>query len=359
MNWNLPLVSIVILNYNGSRHLIECIPSVLRTSYPSFDVVVVDNASSDDSLSTLARFSDNRIRIVESKSNLGFAEGNNLGLLNTKGTYIVFLNNDTKVEPNWLVELVNVMESDPVIGAAQSKLLLMNRPSHFDSSGDFIDRFGFPISRAQGCPDLNQYQELEEVFSGRGAALIVRKSALRGGSPFDGEFFLQYEDIDLCWRLRLLGYRIVYVPSSIVYHIGQGTSSPYRVFHARKNAILLLVKNYSLANIARYLPCHILINILELANDILHTDSIAVRTKIGAYAWLLVNLQRIIAKREEVQMSRILSDWNCMRLMLKTKFSECVSFTLALGKAGKNENRINALGNRYLQLGLQEKQNFR
>ena len=149
MNEKLPLVSVIILNYNGKRFLNKCLTSVLNSNYSNVEVILVDNASTDDSIKLVKEsFGHSPVLIiVKNSTNLGFAAGNNVGLSCSKGKYVVFLNNDTVVEPNWLIELVGVMETNAKIGAAQSKLLSLHNKNFFDSAGDFIDYYGIPIRR--------------------------------------------------------------------------------------------------------------------------------------------------------------------------------------------------------------------
>jgi GT2 family glycosyltransferase len=174
------MISIVILNFNGKKFLDECLSSVLKSNYPDFEVIFVDNASTDGSVefvqSNFRGYSN--LRIIRNNRNLGFAEGNNVGAKVAKGEYVVFLNVDTKVDPNWLKELVTAMESDESIGAAQSKLLQFDGRT-IDSAGDFINFYGFGWMRGHGEIDRGQFNKIDEIFSARGAAMIVRKKSFR------------------------------------------------------------------------------------------------------------------------------------------------------------------------------------
>jgi len=254
------LVSIVIVNYNGEIFLKKCLTSVLKTNYPNIEVIVVDNGSTDGSSQLLRSLaSESRIKVIMSKTNLGFAEGNNIGIQLATGDYIVFLNSDTIVEPNWITELINVLESDFTIGAAQSKLLLMDSPSRLDSAGNFSNFYGDTFARGLSEKDEGQYL-CEEIFTCKGASMIIRNKILEKIGAFDSDYFTYYEDTDLCWRIRLAGYKIMFVPASIVYHKGSGSipivgdkSFFFQVYLMKRNRIATLMKNYEIQNLIRYL----------------------------------------------------------------------------------------------------------
>jgi hypothetical protein len=301
---NFPLVSIIILNYNGKKFLEFCLRSVLNTHYPNFEVILVDNASTDDSIKLAKERYGNVpvLIIVKNASNLGFAAGNNVGTSYGKGKYILFLNNDTVVEPNWLIELVSVMESDAKIGAAQSKLLSLADKRTIDSAGDFVDYYGLSFQRGSwGEEDSGQYDRIEEIFSARGAALIVRSEILSEIGAFDADFFLSYEDIDLCWRIRLNGYKIVFVPKSRVYHIGSATaiSSSVNVFHIEKNRLSTLLKNMPIENLAKYNPLTFTLG--EMICDFIFNRPLLLYARIRAILWVLKNFKKIWCKRLLIQ----------------------------------------------------------
>src|SRR3989454_10948858 len=247
---NSPLASVIILNYNGEKYISQCVKSVLKSDYDNFELIIVDNNSSDHSLDIVEReFSDNRIKVIKSDKNLGFAGGNNFGAEHATGKYFILLNIDTIVDPQWLSELVSVMELDDTIGAAQPKLLSLDDKTVFDSAGDYLDFFGNSFRRGGDWyeKDKGQYDSVHEIFSARGAAMITRKEIVEKIGLFDNDYFLDFEDIDFCWRLRLFGFRVVFVPSAIVYHKGRGVSSEnqdMRSFNALKNRFMTMVKNY-------------------------------------------------------------------------------------------------------------------
>jgi GT2 family glycosyltransferase len=339
------------VNYNGSTYIANCLGSVLKSSYDPFEIILVDNASTDDSISIVKElFNDDRIIIVRNSSNLGFAEGNNIGAEYARGGYLVFLNNDTKVEPTWVEELVKVMESDPKIGAAQSKLLMLNHDGRIiDSTGDFLDFYGVAMQRGLGEEDLGQHENVEEVFSARGACMIVRRSVIREVGLFDPDFFMTLEDIDLCWRIRLKGYKVVYVPRSVVYHKGFGTPSNLRAYHGEKNVFLLMIKNYNSFNLMLHLFPHLIITLGILMFDIfVRRNMVLVYEKINVLKWNLLNLQRIITKRRIVQsLIRTIPDTELKKTMLQSNLALYTRYMLEVHRALKDPVRLKKVINWY------------
>lgn len=321
MTW--PMVSIVIVNFNGRNFLSRCLSSVLKTNYPNFEVIIVDNGSTDGSAELVQRcFQYNNIRIIRNSRNLGFAEGNNIGARAAKGEYVVFLNNDTEVDAEWLKELVTVMESDEAIAAAQSKLLSFDRKT-IDSTGDFINFLGMGWMRGRGEEDKGQYDKIGEIFSARGAGMIVRKQILREIGCFDSDFFMICEDVDLGWRIRLNGYKVVFVPKSVVYHFGSGTRKKFEraaesYYYNTRNGISMLIKNYDLKNLFISVTARVL---AELALFLISLPFPSKRSynlsRISAMFWVLLNFRHVWEKRLKVQLMRKVSDKQIKRLMIK------------------------------------------
>lgn len=305
------LVSVIILNYNGAEFLEKCVESVLRTNYPCFEVILVDNASTDGSLKSIIKhFGNNpRLRVLRNDANVGFAEGNNIGLKHAKGSIISLLNNDTEVERNWLEEAVETAESDKEAGIVQSKIFFSFDRDTLESAGAFIDRCGYGFERGF-VKNKMLYNNGDEVFYANGAAVTIKRSALEkvsyvsNGRIFDPDFFFGYEDVDLCWQMRLAGYKTIVAANSVVYHQRSRTTSRRLgklVFHHCKNRIMTLVKNYSLKNLMRYLP---LLIILEFDRALLHLVKRRAEGTLAifkALAWNIENFKSTWRKRLTVQ----------------------------------------------------------
>ena len=340
MNEKLPLVSVIILNYNGKRFLNKCLTSVLNSNYSNVEVILVDNASTDDSIKLVKeRFGHSPVLIIiKNSTNLGFAAGNNVGLSCSKGKYVVFLNNDTVVEPNWLIELVGVMETNAKIGAAQSKLLSLDNKNFFDSAGDFIDYYGIPIRRGSwGEEDTGQYDRIEEIFSARGAATIVRHKLLKEIGAFDDDFYLNYEDIDLCWRIRLNGYKIVFVPKSKVYHAGGASIiSTVGVFYTEKNRITALLKNMSLKYLIKYSP--LTFTFCSAISDVMFKRPLFLHVRIKGVLWVLKDFKKTWCKRLLIQRYIKKIDHRMVNeYMLKTNLKLLFFYFLVRIRAGRKQ----------------------
>jgi len=309
-----PLVSVIVVNYNGKTFLNRCLGSLLKTEYSSFIVILVDNGSSDGSpdLANDEFGHDPKLKIVKNAANLGFAEANNIGMRHAKGKYVVLLNNDTIVDKKWLSELTKVMENDISIAAAQSKLLLMDRPMLYDCAGGFLDHSGGTYARGHFTRDTGQYEKTEEIFTCKGAAMILRRDALRKVGLFDSTYFFYYEETDLCWRIWLAGYKVVFVPTSVIYHKG-GASVPkepsqqifFQVYLLNRNRIMTLLKNYEIRNLFAYLTPWLLLEARIIMSAGLRgyrrSNMLYSLASSKAILWNLRNLRSIWKKRLYVQ----------------------------------------------------------
>jgi GT2 family glycosyltransferase len=258
-----PLVAIVILNWNGRKYLEQFLPSVLATAYDHFQVIVADNASSDDSVDFLQQ-NYPQVRIIQNPGNEGFARGYNLALAKVTADYYVLLNSDVEVSSNWVLPVVRLMEADTSIGACQPKLLAFHQKTHFEyagACGGWLDAFGYPFARGRVfdvCEeDSGQYNEAAPVFWASGAAMFVRASVYHACGGFDEFFFAHQEEIDLCWRMQLAGHKIWVQPASVVYHVGGGTlpkGNSLKVKLNFSNNLIMLTKNLPLWQLWWKLP---------------------------------------------------------------------------------------------------------
>ncbi|XHH10575.1 MAG: glycosyltransferase family 2 protein [Candidatus Bathyarchaeia archaeon] len=321
----MPKISVIILNYNGQRHLQEllgkCVESVLLTDYPNFEVLFIDNASTDSSVDIIkSRFGkDERLKVIQNRKNLGFAEGNNVGLRIAQGEYIALLNSDTKVDSCWLKTLVKAIEPSDV-GAAQSKLLLMSKPSLMDCAGGLVDYYGYHIEKGRG-EAASHYTKNSEIFYGKGASLILKREALKKAGLFDKDIFMYYDETDLCWRIRLAGYKVVFAPASIVFHAsGLTTAKVYdqkKLFFAQRNHLMIVIKNFELNNMFKAVSVSIIYEIRNALLFILRRKTLASLAILKALFWNLFNLRKTWKKRLDVQKSvRQVSDETIKCIML-------------------------------------------
>lgn len=233
-----PLVSIIIVNLDGQNVLNKCLISLKDIFYNNTEILLVDNASQDSSIEIAKKLIPSII-VIKLEKNLGYAKPNNIGAKKANGKYLLFLNNDTFVEPNFLDELVQVIENDSTISICQSMLLKPN--GEIDSSGDFIDKLGVAYN------SKTKTNQIREIFSARGASMLVKKEHFEKISGFDETFFAFFEDVDLSWRTWIINQRVVLVPTSIVYHIGSTTSKKLLneiKFHSTKNQLIMKITNF-------------------------------------------------------------------------------------------------------------------
>jgi len=244
-------IAIVILNWNGKKYLGTFLPKVLETAGDA-DVWVVDNNSADGSVDFLKQNYPG-VNIISFTENYGFARGYNLAIKQIEADYYILLNTDIEVTENWISPIIELMEDDPLIAACQPKILSYNQRHLFEyagAAGGFIDRYGYPFCRGRLFQsieeDHGQYNDSTEIFWATGACLFVRAKLYREAGGFDDDFFAHMEEIDLCWRLKHLGYKIMFCGQSTVYHIGGGTldkSSPHKTYLNIRNNSTLLYKN--------------------------------------------------------------------------------------------------------------------
>ena len=244
-------VAIVILNWNGSKMLGDYLPSVLRYSKEEAAVYVADNASTDDSLAMLREHFP-EVRLIELEKNWGFAEGYNKALQQIEAEYYLLLNSDIEVTHHWLTPMIELLDSHQDIAACQPKLLSIFDKDSFEyagASGGYLDKYGYPFCRGRIFEtverDDGQYDNQADVLWATGAALMIRSKDYLAVGGLDRRFFAHNEEIDLCWRLRIRGRRIVCLPESYVYHVGGGTlpkGNPMKTFLNFRNNLTMLYK---------------------------------------------------------------------------------------------------------------------
>ncbi len=245
--------AVVILNWNGEKYLQQFLPLLIKyTTNPDTEIIVADNASTDSSLSVLKEQFPS-VRTIVLDKNYGFADGYNKALTLIEADYYVLLNSDVEVTSHWLEPMINYMVEHEDVAACQPKILSYynrTRFEHAGAAGGYIDKFGFPFCRGRVLgfaeEDLGQYDTVIDVFWATGACMVARSAAYWQVGGLDDEFFAHMEEIDMCWRLKSRGYRIVCIPECTVFHIGGGTlnvESPHKIYLNFRNNLLMLYKN--------------------------------------------------------------------------------------------------------------------
>lgn len=320
-----PTVAIIVLNYNGLDLLNKCLRSLKQSNYSSYKVLVVDNGSTDGSAEFIARQYPDYVKLQKNQDNLGFSKGNNEAIkLCFDSDYIVLLNNDTEVEPDWLAELIAVAEKDPTIGALQPKLRSLKDRNMFDhngAAGGYFDRFGYTVCRGRVFytieKDTGQYDDVREVFWAGGPAILLRRRVLQEVGLLDEDFQAHFEEIDLCWRIRLAGYRILYVPSAVVYHLWGGTPNSRRVYLNQRNSLFTMIKNYSTANAVKYVSGRVIFDIINIGYTLLRRDFHWTKDILASYLWFAAHPALVMRNRRKAQRLRKVNDDHILRLMLR------------------------------------------
>lgn len=303
-----PFVSVIILNYNGLKFLDGCLSSVLNTDYENFEVIFVDNGSSDGSVEFVKeKFgNDPRLKIIENKRNLGFSGGNNVGIRHSKGDYIVLLNNDTIVEPEWLNELVDVMEKRKDIGMAQPAILYMGT-DRIQTLGNVMDEILMLVkSIGQGYKfTTEKMRRIIKITYPLGACLIVRRSLLRKIGLFDEKFLIYHDDSYWGVLSWLAGVRAVSILSARIYHKGMATLSKFKrgrlVYFGTKSRVALILEIWRKRDLVIRLPSFIL-----MWSTYIYLKSIRdrfpgyVKSMISGYLWVLRNMRHILTQRKKI-----------------------------------------------------------
>jgi len=300
-------ISAIVLNWNGRQFLPECLDSLAAQTLRDFEVVLVDNGSADGSTQLVL---DNYpwVNLVELPENIGFAAGNNRGLEVAAGEFIVALNNDTRVEPNFLAELLVAAQASPQAGMVAAKMLNYFEPGRIDAVALKIGVNGLGYNIGYGERDAGQYDGNTKAFGPCGGAALYRRAMIGEVGFFDPDFFAYYEDFDLAWRGRLAGWGCVSAPRAVVYHVHSATSgewSPFKVYHTHRNKWYVITKNWPAALLARHLPALLMADLASLCLAVLKARGwAAIRARLD----FLLNLRSLLRKRGEIQGKRKLSD---------------------------------------------------
>jgi len=307
-----PLVSVIILNYNAGNLLSECIESVLKTDYEKFEIIIVDNDSKDDSVDRCKeKFRD--VQIIENKKNLGYCEGNNVGIRNAKGEFIAILNPDTVVDSNWLKELIKGYKifGD---GMYQPRFLTTNNHKILQGTGNMINLFGFGFARNKGDLDEGQFNEPERIGYASGTCLFTSKKIIEELDMFDSFLFAYHDDLDLCWRAALKNIKSYYIPSSIVYHPPEGYTfkwNSFKFYLLERNRQYCLLTHYSRKTYFKMLPA---LMIIEIGVFFYYLKKGVLLSKFKATLSILKNFKHINVTYKKIQNKRKISDRELIKI---------------------------------------------
>lgn len=310
------LVSIIIVNYNGLNFLEKCLSSLLSQTYHDIEIIFVDNGSIDESVAYVKKEFPS-VRVIINKENFGFAKGNNIGIKEAKGDLIATLNNDTEVVPVWIAELVKVINSGKDVGMCASKMLFMKDQKLINSTGIYISRSGACWDRGIFEKDAGQYDSIDDIFGPCAGAAMYKKEMLQEVGLFDEDFCAYVEDVDLAFRGRLAGWKCLYVPKAIVYHVHGGTAgymTDYTIYHSDRNIVWNCVKNFPKWILITSLPWIIGRNVAVVPYYILKGHTIAIlRSKIDAIKGIPEMLvKRSPCKVEEREIKKYIRTWAFM-----------------------------------------------
>ncbi len=302
--------SIVILNWNGKEHLKKYLPSVVSNTDTSLaEIIVADNGSTDDSVAFLEENYPS-VRIIELDSNYGFAGGYNKALAQIETEIFCLLNSDVRVTEGWLDEVLTIFKKDNKVGAIQPKILSDRDTSRFEhagAAGGFIDKYGYPFCRGRIMDvienDNGQYDNTIDIFWASGACLFIRADLFKKSGGFDADFFAHMEEIDLCWRLKNQGYRVLYTPGSVVYHWGGATleyNNPHKLFLNFRNSLWTLYKNYTGNNLFWILFRRMLIDTLAIIKYLFTLDFKNTYSVVKAHLVFYQTKRKVNQKRKEL-----------------------------------------------------------
>lgn len=302
-----PLVSVIVVNWNGKEYLSKCLSSLGKIFYKNTEIIVVDQNSSDGS-QLLVKTKYPKVRLIENKENTGYVGGNNLGVSKAKGKYILILNNDIEVERNFLEPLVNTFETNPNLGCAQPKAINLREKGKLDGGGSFFTRTGFLYHKGyMDKASSPEYNRRYPVYSVKGAYMMTRKDLWNKLGGLDPDFFIYFEESDYCGRVWLSGHTVEYIPQSVVYHWGGGDTNEERKkrlaliqYRSYKNRICSYLKNLSLAKLIIVLPLHLALCQAAVLFYLVADFRVSFTIE-KAILWNIFNINKTFKKRKKIQ----------------------------------------------------------
>jgi GT2 family glycosyltransferase len=303
----MPAFSVIIPHWNRREHLDTCLSALRHQQYQDFEVILVDNGSSDGS-QAYVREHFPEVRLLELGENQGFTGACNAGYNLARGDYVVLLNNDTEADPGWLAALDGAFARHPHAGILASKLLLFDRRNHFHAAGDYYRVDGIPGNRGVWEQDSGQYDREEQVFGACAAAAAYRREMVSQIGFLDDDFYFSCEDVDIAWRANLAGWQVVYVPRAIVYHKLKATGgSVTGSYYDGRNFLYLIWKNYPGPLLRRYWPLIVRAQLQISADAVRAWRGAAARARLRGQIAGLLGLPKMWRKRRQIQRYRRLS----------------------------------------------------
>lgn len=299
-----PSASIVVVSYNKKEDVTRCLASVKQTAHPSFEIIVVDNASTDGSADAAAGFAD--VVSIRSDVNLGFGGGCNAGARRARGEHLVFLNPDTVVEPDWLTALLKPFETQPGVGLVTSKLLMLNEPSRINTCGNTVHLTGLTLCRGLGAA-RESFDSDEEVAAVSGAAFAIRRKVFESLGGFDETMFLYMEDTDLSMRARLAGWSSFFAAESVVYHDYSLKLFPLKVFYQERNRYVMFLKSLRWPTLIAMVPALLAAEMITWGFVVLY-DRANFANKLRAYRSVGADWWTIMKARRATQETRKIRD---------------------------------------------------
>ena len=314
-----PFCTGLVLNYNGREHLEVCLKSLENQTYNNCEIILVDNASTDDSSEFVKKKFPN-IRIIKNSRNAGTAGGFNFGARHVKSKYILFLANDIEAEPNLIEEMIKIIESDPQIAICSAKMLKFDRRDIIDYAGFQLDLYGFPRIIGHLEKDTGRYDIITDTIP-TGTCLLIKRKVFEKVGGFDDDYFTLSDELDLAWRVKLIGYRSVISPHAVLYHKAAVTLRQFKRsqlrFWSERNTIRNLLKNYSTWSLIKVLPRYFVLLIAEMSYYLLIRRTDMFMAIVKAVFWNITHLKTTYTLRRKIQKIRKISDNIIQKDMIK------------------------------------------
>ena len=298
--------SIIIPHYNGSNILLRCLKSLFEHTPNNHEIIIVDNASSDNSIEIIEKQFP-QANLIKNKANLGYAEACNIGAVQAKNEYLIFLNNDTEVSDNWITPLINTLNNKNV-SSVQPKIKNLKQPDYFDyagASGGYMDVFCYPFCRGRIFKTVEkdhlQYESETEIFWASGTAFATKKEIFIESGMFDLTFFAHMEEIDYHWRCQMMGYKVMVNPSSVIYHEGAQTlsyESSKKTYLNHRNSLITFFSNHNIILILILFIPRIIMHFTSTVADLLSLKINHAFAQIKAINSVILNIPHIVKKRK-------------------------------------------------------------